>query len=152
MQNVEYVYTLGMDESEVETYLSRAETGVLSLARDGEAYGVPVHVHYDGEDVFVRLGEHEGSEKLAFLESTTSASLVVYDAGAAESWSVLLRGDLVREGEASATAINERFGPMRIFGETVQDLDAALYRFDAERVTGRRTPLDDATEVVDPEA
>ena len=138
MRNVEFVYTLGMDEAEVGEYLSRAETGVLSLAKDGE-------------DVFVRLGEREGSEKLEFLEATTAASLVVYDAGDEESWSVLLRGDLVREGEASATAINERFGPMRIFGETVQELDAALYRFDVESVTGRRTPLNGATEVVDPE-
>ena len=151
MRNVEFVYTLGMDEAEVGEYLSRAETGVLSLAKDDEAYGVPVHVHFDGEDVFVRLGEREGSEKLEFLEATTAASLVVYAAGDEECWSVLLRGDLVREGEASATAINERFGPMRIFGETVQELDAALYRFDVESVTGRRTPLNGATEVVDPE-
>jgi hypothetical protein len=151
MQNVEYVYTLGMDEAEVGEYLSRAETGVLSLAKDDEAYGVPVHVHFDGEDVFVRLGEREGSEKLEFIDATTSASLVVYGESETESWSVLLRGDLVREGETSAAAINERFGPMRIFGETVQDLDAALYRFDAESVTGRRTPLDGATEVVDPD-
>jgi hypothetical protein len=101
--------------------------------------------------VFVRLGEREGSEKLEFIDATTSASLVVYGESETESWSVLLRGDLVREGETSAAAINERFGPMRIFGETVQDLDAALYRFDAESVTGRRTPLDGATEVVDPD-
>lgn len=150
MRNVEYVYTLGMDESEVGAYLSRAETGVLSLAKDDEAYGVPVHVHFDGDDVFVRLGEHEGSEKFEFLEATTSASLVVYDATDEESWSVLLRGELVREGEASATSLNERFGPMRVFGETVQDLDAVPYRFDAESVTGRRTPLDSTTDVVDP--
>ena len=151
MRNVEYVYTLGMEEAEVEAYLSRAETGVLSLAKDGEAYGVPVHVHVEDGDVFVRLGEHDDSEKFEFLDATTSASLVVYDANDEESWSVLVRGELVREGEASAAAVNERFGPMRIFGETVQDLDAVLYRFDAESVTGRRTPVDSATEVVDRE-
>jgi nitroimidazol reductase NimA-like FMN-containing flavoprotein (pyridoxamine 5'-phosphate oxidase superfamily) len=151
MRNVEYVYTLGMDEAAVEACLSRAETGVLSLAKRDEAYGVPVHVHFDGDDVFVRLGEHDDSEKFEFLEATTSASLVVYDVTDEASWSVLLRGVLVREGEPSAGSLNERFGPMRVFGEPVQDLDAVLYRFDAERVTGRRTPMDSATDVADPE-
>jgi nitroimidazol reductase NimA-like FMN-containing flavoprotein (pyridoxamine 5'-phosphate oxidase superfamily) len=151
MRNVEYVYTLGMDETAIGEYLSRAETGVLSLAKDDEAYGVPVHVHFDGDDAFVRLGEREDSEKFEFLEATTSASLVVYDATDEESWSVLLRGELVREGQPSATALNERFGAMRVFGETIQDLDAVLYRLDATSVTGRRTPVESATDVVDPE-
>lgn len=151
MRNVEYVYTLGMTEGEVGEYLSRAETGVLSLADGGEAYGVPVHVHFDGEDVFVRLGEHDDSEKFEFLEATASASLVVYDANDEESWSVLLRGDLVREGDAPVAEINERFGPMRVFGETVQALDPVVYRFDAESVTGRRTPVESPGAVVDPE-
>jgi nitroimidazol reductase NimA-like FMN-containing flavoprotein (pyridoxamine 5'-phosphate oxidase superfamily) len=150
MRNVSFVYTLGMSEDEVGEYLSRAETGVLSLAKGDEAYGVPVHVFFDGEDVFVRLGEHDDSEKFEFLDATASASLVVYDATDEESWSVLLRGELVREGEASVESLNERFGPMRVFGETVQDLDAVLYRLDVERVTGRRTPLDSASDVVDP--
>lgn len=151
MRNVEYVYTLGMDETAVEEHLSRAETGVLSLAKGDEAYGVPVHVHFDDGEVFVRLGEHEDSEKFEFLEATTSASLVVYDASDEESWSVLLRGQLVREGEPSAGSLNERFGPMRIFGEAVQDLKAVLYRFDAGSVTGRRTPVESVTDVVDSE-
>jgi hypothetical protein len=151
MRNVSFVYTLGMDEEEVGEYLSRAETGVLSLADESEAYGFPVHVFFDGDDVFVRLGAHEDSEKFEFLQATTAASLVVYDANEEESWSVMLRGELVREGDAPAAEINEKFGPMRVFGETVQDLTPVIYRFDAESVTGRRTPVESPGEVVDPE-
>jgi hypothetical protein len=151
MKHVEFVYTVGMDEEAVGEYLSGAETGVLSLARESEAYGVPVHVHFDGDAVFVRLGEHEDSEKFEFLGATSSASLVVYGVDADESWSVVVRGPLVREGEVSATEINERFGAMRVFGETVQDLEPTIYRFDAESVTGRRTPVDGGEDAVDSE-
>lgn len=151
MKHVEFVYTVGMDEEAVGEYLSRAETGVLSLAWESEAYGVPVHVHFDGDAVFVRLGEHEGSEKMAFVEETEAASLVVYGAEDGASWSVVVRGALVREGDASAAELNERFGPMRVFGETVQDLEPTIYRFDAASVTGRRTPGEEPGAVDDPD-
>jgi hypothetical protein len=146
MQHVSFLYTFGMDEDEVTECLAAAETGVLSLARDDEAYGIPVHLYYDGEVVWLRLGEHEDSEKLAYLDATDQASLVVYDATDGESWSVLLRGDLVRAGEGAPSTLNERFGPMRVFGEDVDELAPVAYRFDAEEVTGRRTDLEDDLE------
>ena len=37
MEHVEYVYTFGMDDEEVERHLREAMTGVLSLARDDDA-------------------------------------------------------------------------------------------------------------------
>jgi len=37
MEHVEYAYTSGMDDSEIEERLQTAETGVLALSGDGDA-------------------------------------------------------------------------------------------------------------------
>lgn len=147
MEHVSFVYTIGMNESAVSERLRAAETGVLSLAQAGEAYGIPVHVHYDGEAVWLRLGEHEGSEKMSFVESTTDACLTVYEANDDESWSILVRGALVREGTGSPSAMNERFGPMRVFGESVSEMTPVAFRLEPAAVTGRRTSFGEVPDV-----
>lgn len=52
---------VGMDDAEIETFLRERGIGVLSLASDAEAYGVPISFGYDGDDrlcfVFLRVGE-----------------------------------------------------------------------------------------------
>jgi hypothetical protein len=143
VEHIEYVYTVGMSEEDVEEHLEAAETGVLSLADGNRAYAVPVHCAYgDGVLVF-RLTDDDDSEKLSFLDATTEACFVVYDATNGDSWSVLVRGpvsavdDPERHDEA---AINEQFGPARIFDESVDDTDVRLFELDVESVTGRRTP------------
>ncbi len=146
MEHVEYTYTVGMDGAELEEALGSHGVGVLSLADGGRAYGVPVHYHYDDGSIFLRLIDDEASEKMAFLDATEEASFLVYghDEASDESWSVVATGVLCRltddERERFDDAeINEDFGPMRIFGETVPDIDVAIYEFVDEEITGRRT-------------
>ncbi len=140
MEHVEYVYTFGMTDAEVEQYLRDGEVGVLSLADDGDAYAVPVGYHYDGERLLVRLGERDDSTKMDYLETTGTATLVVYEKESEEdSWSLLARGKLVELPPETDREINEQFEPFRLFDESVEDVNAAVFELRMEEVTGRRT-------------
>jgi len=145
LDHVEYVYTTGMDEAAVEDRLEGTETGTLALARGDEAYAFPVALHWDGEQVLLRLGVQADSDKGAFLESTTTATLVCYEYGdETDSWSVLVRGPVRELGPPDGTeydqsTVNEAFPPLRIFGEGVGDLDPVLFALEPSEITGRRT-------------
>lgn len=144
MDHIQFVYTYGMDESEVEDRLRSEVAGVLSLANDGAAYGVPVHHHYDGESLYFRLGDDDHSKKLSFVETTTEASFVLFGVDEPESWSVLVTGTLEELSEAEreafdAATINDQFGPFRVFDEAIEDVELAMFEMKIETVTGRRT-------------
>ena len=142
MDQFEYTYTAGLDREAIEAHLDAAETGVLSLADGGAAYAIPVAYHWDGESFVFRLGEHPDSDKMGYIESTTTASFLVYhyDASGA-SWSVLAIGTLRRlpAAEADRLEAREDFLPLRIFGEELEDLTPVLYALDVETLTGRGT-------------
>ena len=140
MEHVEYVYTFGMTDEEADQYLRDGEVGVLSLADDGDAYAVPVGYHYDGQRLLVRLGERDDSTKMEYLENTGTATLVVYEKeDERSSWSLLVRGKLVELPPETDREINEQFEPFRLFGESVADVDAAVFELRMDEVTGRRT-------------
>jgi nitroimidazol reductase NimA-like FMN-containing flavoprotein (pyridoxamine 5'-phosphate oxidase superfamily) len=140
MEHVEYVYTFGMDETELEGKLRDADTGVLSLARDGDAYAIPVSFYYDGERLLFRFGVEEGSEKVSFMEGTDTASFVIYEAVGDESWSILVRGHLEPASESiDDAAINARFIRLRVFDESISDVEPELFELRMESVTGRKT-------------
>ena len=140
MEHVEYLYTFGMDEAELERHLREAETGVLSLARENDAYAVPVGCHFDGDRLLLRLAVESGSQKMSFVEETGQVSFVVYDATTDESWSVLVTGELREtDGEFDETQINEWFAPLRVFDEAIDEVEPVLYELEIAEVTGRRT-------------
>ena len=142
LEHVEFVYTTGMDEATVEQYLAEAETATLALARGGEAYALPMAIHWDGTRLLLRLGAHPDSDKLDFLETTTTATVVCYGYESPEdSWSVLVRGPIseLDADEYDDADINDLFPPLRIFDETTADLDPVVYALDPREVTGRRT-------------
>lgn len=93
-----------MGDGEIDTALREIGYGTLALARDGEAYGVPVSFGYDGERVFlnlIRFGEE--SEKIDFAERTDRACLTATDVESRYDWrSVVVTGPLeeVADGEA----------------------------------------------------
>jgi len=140
--HMEYTYTVGMDREEVEAVLREVETATLALARDDDAYAVPVAIHYDGDRVLLRLGAHEGSKKMAFLAATDTATLLWYEYEPPDgSRSIVLEGRLrALDGDdrARERAADELL-PLRVFGEAVDDLEPRLYAFEIETATGRRT-------------
>jgi nitroimidazol reductase NimA-like FMN-containing flavoprotein (pyridoxamine 5'-phosphate oxidase superfamily) len=142
-------YTVGMDDAEVAEYLADHDVAVLSLADEGDAYAVPVNYHYDGESLYLRLLADPDSTKMAFVEATERATVLLYGVAGDISWSVLARGTLRRldgaeRAEFDDTAVNETFGPVRVFGEDVAAMDVAIYELDDLAVTGRRTPTEKA--------
>jgi hypothetical protein len=145
MDHVEYVYTFGMSEAELADYLREQTTGVLALADAGDAYAVPVGYHFDGGRLLLRLGVHDDSEKLDYLGATDRATFLVYDTTDDDrSWSVLARGTVhelpdAEQDDFSDAVVNDRYDPIRVFGEDVDDLAATVYEFRIGELTGRRT-------------
>jgi hypothetical protein len=141
MDHVEYVYTSGMTEGEVDEHLRAGEHGVLGLADGDDAYAVPLSYHYDGDRLLLRVSCHGAdSEKKRFLERTGTATFVCYGASAAESWSIHVRGPVRRwGGVVDETTLNEWFPPFRLFDEAVEDVTFELYELGKERVVGRKT-------------
>ncbi|QWC18865.1 pyridoxamine 5'-phosphate oxidase family protein [Halorubrum sp. 2020YC2] len=141
MEHVEYVYTSGMSESEVDSRLRGGEHGVLGLANADDAYAVPLSYHYDGDRLLLRVSGHDGDgEKGRFLETTDTATFVCYEASADESWSVHVRGPVRRwERTVDEATLNEWFQPFRLFDEAVENVAFALYELRMETVIGRTT-------------
>lgn len=145
MEHIEYVYTVGMTESEVADRLRESEVGVLALAGDGTAYAIPVSYYYDGSSLYFRLGDDEHSRKLEFVETTDEACFVLYGVEKPnESWSIVVTGPLrslsdAEGSEYDAAAINERFGSLRVFDEPIDEIDLVLFELEITSITGRQT-------------
>ncbi|KOX96763.1 pyridoxamine 5'-phosphate oxidase family protein [Halorubrum tropicale] len=134
-----------MSPAEVDTHLSRHETGVLALARDDAPYAIPISYGYDADDraLYLRLVSTPDSEKREFLASTPEARVVVYDDEDDEYASVVGVGTLERVdlGELTPETIAQ-YGEARrplfeIWADDKPDLDIELYRFNPETLTGR---------------
>lgn len=150
MKHIEYAYATGMDDGSVDERLRTADSGVLALANGNDAYAVPLAHYYDGDSLYFRLGMDEKGAKRRFLETTETACYVLYgtdptdDPKAFDSWSLVVTGQLVElsgsDRERFDTAeINDRFSPIRVFDEAIEDIDVTVFRFDIERITGRST-------------
>ncbi|MGM0590225.1 MAG: pyridoxamine 5'-phosphate oxidase family protein [Halobacteriota archaeon] len=143
MEHVEYVNTFGMDESTVEERLRSERTGVLSLANDGRAYAVPISYVYEDGRLLVRLSEDGESKKMAFVETTDEACLVLYDYVDRRTWwSIVVTGtlrDRTEAGDFDDTAINEAFGPISIFDEDIDDVEVRVFELEMQGITGRQT-------------
>jgi nitroimidazol reductase NimA-like FMN-containing flavoprotein (pyridoxamine 5'-phosphate oxidase superfamily) len=141
MDHVEYVYTSGMTEADIDERLQAGEHGVLGLAEDNEAYAIPLSYHYDGSRLLLRVSDHdEESEKGRFLETTETATFVCYEASTKESWSIHVRGPVEKwEADIDETTLNEWFQPFRVFDEATENVGFSLYDLGMETVIGRET-------------
>ncbi|WIV68359.1 pyridoxamine 5'-phosphate oxidase family protein [Natrialbaceae archaeon AArc-T1-2] len=145
MDRIEYIYTFGMDETEIGDRLDAHDVGVLSLANEGAAYAIPVGYQFDDSSLYIRLSATDSSKKMAFLEATTEASFLLYEVEPPDdSWSIVATGELRRltgeEREAfDATTVNREFRRLRIFDEDVAEVDLEIYELEIETLTGRKT-------------
>ncbi|MXR52076.1 pyridoxamine 5'-phosphate oxidase family protein [Halovenus sp. WSH3] len=141
-----------MSATEIDEFLSGAETGVLALARDNEPYSIPISYGYDAETraFYMRLVSTPDSDKRRFLSSEPQARLVIYDENEPQTRyrSVLATGTLeqIEPDEMSVEEI-EQYGEARrplfeIWGAGKDELDIKLYRLEPEELTGRRTEVD----------
>ncbi|MGM0605771.1 MAG: pyridoxamine 5'-phosphate oxidase family protein [Halobacteriota archaeon] len=145
MEHVEYVYTEGIPETEVDRILKRETHGVLALADGGNAYAVPMNYHYDGEHLYIRVSEEPGSTKAEYADVTETAAFIVYDVREeTDAYSVMVRGDIRRLSDAEQSTfsdadLNEWFPPFRLFDETIPDVEISIYELVPTEITGRKT-------------
>lgn len=141
-----------MGAAELDEFLGRQETGVLSLARTDEPYAIPISYGYDADErtLYVRLVSNPESEKRRFLASSPRARLVVYEEGedGGTYRSVVAIGTLeeITPEELTVERI-EQYGEARrplfeIWGQSKRDLDINLYVLDPTELSGRRTEID----------
>jgi hypothetical protein len=131
-----------MDESESRMFLRERGHGVLSLADESEAYGLPVSYGYDEEKgLFLYLLEFgSGGKKFDYIEETERACLTVYDVESPDAWrSVIVSGRLREFGaERTGTELTEK-----MVVRSVMDESAWFPTFDVgpDELTGQRTFL-----------
>lgn len=76
-----------INPAEMEDFLYKHSHGILSLARESEAYAVPVSFGYDGETVFLYLIHFYGqSKKLALTEGAGTVCLTAYEVRSRSEW------------------------------------------------------------------
>ncbi|ELY77435.1 pyridoxamine 5'-phosphate oxidase family protein [Natrinema gari] len=138
-----------MTDAEIDDFLSRHETGVLSLARTDEPYAIPISYGYDADDraFYMRMVSTPESEKRQFLESEPKARLVVYDEADSAYRSIIATGSL-QSIEPSALTPDEiaQYGDAKrplfeIWADGKDALDIELYRLTPATLNGRRTEI-----------
>lgn len=139
-----------LSDTEIDEFLGRHETGVLALAREGEAYAIPVSYGYDTENrlFYLRLVSNPESEKREFLQSTSHARLVVYEEDDPVYLSVVTTGTLSEIERDQLTVEHvKQYGDAKrplyeIWGGSLSALNVRLYRLDPDVLSGRRAEMD----------
>jgi nitroimidazol reductase NimA-like FMN-containing flavoprotein (pyridoxamine 5'-phosphate oxidase superfamily) len=157
-----------MSADEIDDVLGRNETGVLSVAVDGEPYSIPISYGYDVSirTFYLRLVATPDSKKQAFLDAEPTVSIVVYDESDAERdaeetdqssagsgdrttyRSVVASGPLVEvDPETLSVEEVEQYGETRrplfeIWNQDRADLDIRLYEVVPAELSGRQTAVE----------
>ena len=135
----------GIDKEEIGQLLEERGHGVLALARDDDAYAVPLNYLYDGSRLLVRVSDEPESTKMAYAESTEMATFIVYEMDdMGNSWSVMIRGEIrplsaEEQARFTDTEINEQFPPFRLFDEAVPEVEMLIYELTPDEIIGRKT-------------
>jgi len=141
-----------LSEQEIDDFLSRHETGVISLASDDEPYAIPISFGYDsaGDRFYIRLVSSSDSEKSEFVGTERPARLVAYEEDGDSYRSVIAKGILERiERDELDVEHIEQYGDAKrplfeVWGAGKPELDIDLYRLTADEITGRAAAVDDS--------
>jgi hypothetical protein len=135
-----------MTDEEVEDVLCSAGHGLLSLANQSTAYGIPMSYGYetDSATFVMEFLFQPGSRKRTFLFETTEASMCVYRWEDRSDWySVIASGPMYRVDD------EERIREMAtVLGEQSSDIAPWWLRFSSTRDRERAWCELDATSVV----
>jgi len=132
-------------EEEIDAFLARHQTAVLSLSNEPEPYAIPVTYRFDPDSrrFYFRLVFAPSSEKLQFIPDVPPARLVVYEEADPEYGSVIAvgqpeeipRSDIDAEQVAQFGRTNRPLFEM--WEDSKNDLDVRLFELDPDRLTGR---------------
>ncbi len=117
--------------------------GCLTLADGGEAYSVPLSFGYDGDStLYFQVQTDDDSDKMAYMDATTTATFLVPEVQPPEWSSVVVRGGVERvpdeevEAAYSAFADNAWF-PTCPWTADKDPTEVEFYKMEAEELTGR---------------
>lgn len=135
-----------MSDEEMDAFLHEQGVGVLSLASDGDAYGVPMSYGYDDEAraiYFAYLRPGERSEKEVFSADTDRASFLVFEVERRDRWrSVVARGPIrptdEAEWESASAALGADAWYPDVFRESSTTRGIAGYVLSVQGLTGRK--------------
>ncbi|MFN1126855.1 pyridoxamine 5'-phosphate oxidase family protein [Halobacterium salinarum] len=144
--------TTELSRAESDTLLRESGVGVLALTNGAEAYSIPESFGYAGETLYFQFVYKPDSKKMAFLETTETATFTVYDEQPAQS--VLVQGPIEPVPEedepkaATAIAENASIPTLNTYPETTLDeIRMDYYRLPPTEITGRQfnafTPTSD---------
>lgn len=133
-----------MDDEAARQFLTEQGFGVLSLAADGVAYGIPISYGCDPETerlyfVFLRPGEESRKER--FSEATERASFLAFDVPSREEWRTVVVAGTLRtvdddEWPAVRDALEDNAWFPSLFSETEPMRDIVGWTLEIEDVTG----------------
>ncbi|WP_327051273.1 pyridoxamine 5'-phosphate oxidase family protein [Halomicrococcus gelatinilyticus] len=141
-----------MEATERTAFLREMGYGTLALARDDEAYAIPMSYGYDGDrQFFFQFGSLDGGTKDEFLETTSRARLVVTEMDGVHEWrSVVAAGALTPVPDVESAEAFERLAtdasipPLRAFGARSEDVEFELVRMNVDELTGYQGTAYDA--------
>jgi nitroimidazol reductase NimA-like FMN-containing flavoprotein (pyridoxamine 5'-phosphate oxidase superfamily) len=136
-----------MSESETMALLETKGHGVLSIAKDDRAYGIPVSFGYDESEgrflfEFLNLGE---SKKQQFVSSSEEVTLTVYEYNDQQTWkSGIVTGTIhsidaanLSERSVSSFALQAEDGAEEVRWAEADKLERQWYQLQPSAITGR---------------
>ncbi len=132
-----------MTENEIGEFLKEHGTGILSLTDSEETYAVPESFGYDGDRLYFQLVYDEGSQKMAFIETTEIATFTVSTENPTRS--VIVRGTLEKVSEdeeivaTNAIAENSELPTLNVIpDQSLEDLMMEYYQLIPRERSGRK--------------
>ena len=145
-QNLAEIQGIEMNDSEIAEFLRDQRVGVLSLADESEAYGVPVSFGYDdgGYLAFIFLRAAEESKKHRLAKRTTTASFTTYEIRSKHEWrSVIATGPLRQVDDDSwddiVETIEDNAWYPSLFSEAEPLYDFRAWKLRLDEVTGQKS-------------
>lgn len=132
-----------MSDEASAAFLERLGWGCLTLANEGAAYSVPMSFGYDGDStLYFQAQTDEESDKMAYLDATTTATFLVPEVQPPDWTSVIVRGPVKKvpdeEIEEAYTAFAENaWFPTCPWTHDKDPTEVAFYKLEADQLTGR---------------
>ncbi|WP_459881930.1 pyridoxamine 5'-phosphate oxidase family protein [Halorubrum gandharaense] len=133
-----------LTDAEIDALLCEEGVGVLAFTDGKEAYSIPESFGYDSENerLYFQFVYTSDSKKMAFLETTETATFTVYSENPARS--VLVSGTVepITENEqpraTTAIAENASIPTLNVYpGADPDEITMAYYRLLPDNITGR---------------
>lgn len=124
-------------------FLERLGWGCLTLADEGSAYSVPMSFGYDGDStLYFQVQTDDESDKMAYLDATTTATFLVPEVQPPDWTSVIVRGPVRKVpdeeiDEAYAAFAENAWFPTCPWTHDKDPTEVAFYKLEADQLTGR---------------